>query len=173
MAVFSAIASAIGSVVSGIGSAVGAGGGLGGLVGAASAAAGIAGTFLQYKGMKEAQAGQERAEALRLRQMNLESARERRTTMRQAIISRAQALSASTQQGAVGSGPSAGLGNIASASGGNINAINQGEEIGTGMFQANRQIAAGQTTSSMGSAIQGFGSFLNSNFGGISRTLST
>lgn len=150
MAVFSAIASII---------AVGAG---------------IAGTALNYIGAKKAAAGAERAEKLRERQMNLTAAREKRSTVRQAIIARSQALSNSTAQNAAeGSGAQAGMGNVVSQAGSNIQGITQGQQIGTQMFDAQRQISRGQTQQSMGSAIAGFGDLFAQNRDIFSRVWGT
>lgn len=176
MAVFSAIGAAISGIVSAVGSAIGAVGsalgGLtgGGLLGGLSAAAGLAGTALSYMGQRKAAKGAERAEALRQRQMNLEAARSRRGTVRQAIIARAQALSRATSQGAeAGSGLAGGLAQISGQAASNVQGINQGQQIGAQMFAANRQISTGQTYQSIGGAFQGLGSFIAQNAEPINR----
>lgn len=162
--IFSAIASAIGAVATGVGSAVGALG-AGGGAGALSGIAGLVGTGVQAYGAMQANKGAKKAEELRMRQMNLEAARERRQVVRQSVIARSEALSNATAQGAQGgSGLQGGFGQIANQQGQNTTAINQGQEIGMGMFAANKQISTGQTYQSIGGAIQNFGSFLNSNY---------
>ena len=138
---------------------------LAGIAGAVSAAAGVAGTVISFMGARKAAKASERAEALRERQMNLQASRDRRNTVRQAVVARAQAISNATAQNAgEGSGLAGGLGQISAQSGSNIQGINQGQEIGQGIFRANRDIAKGQGMQSLGQAIQGFGSFFSSNF---------
>lgn len=161
MAVFSAIASVIGAAASGIGAI---GSGLGGLGGLLTAGAGIAGTALTYMGQKKAAAGAERAERLRERQMNLQAARDRRQTVRQAIIARSQALASATSQGAEGgSGIQGGMSQVTAQSASNIQGINQGQQIGSQMFAANRQISQGNSQSALGGAIQGIGTLFAQN----------
>lgn len=171
MAIFSAIAGAISSVVSGvtgaIGSAAGAIGasGLGGLGGALSGVAGVAGTAVSALGQAKAARAARQAEALRQRQMNLEAARARRQTVRQAIIARGQALTTASAQGASeGSGIAGGTASITAQAGQNVQATNQNQNIGAGIFSANRDIASGQTMASIGGAIQGFGQTLAQNY---------
>lgn len=163
MAIFSAIATAIsglagaiGSGVAGIGSGLGALGGASGLAGVA----GLVGTGVQIMGQMKAQKGAERAEALRLRQQNLEAARARRSTYRQMVIARSQALSTATAQGASDStGAAGGMATVQGQGASNIQGINQGQSIGYDMFQANKMISSGQTLSSIGSGISALGSF--------------
>jgi hypothetical protein len=159
MAVFSAIATAIASLGSAVGSAVS------GIAPALSAAAGLVGTGISAYGAYQQAKGSKQAEALRLRQQNLEATRARRQTVRQAIIARSTALSNATSQNAAeGSGAAGGQGSIASQAASNIQGINQGQSIGMQMFQANARIAGGQTLQSIGSGIQGFGTFLSDNY---------
>lgn len=163
MAVFSAIASAIGTIASTVGAAASSLG-IGGALGGVAAAAGAAGTYLSYRGQRQVAQGNQRAEALRARQMNLEAMRERRATVRQSIIARAQALNAGTAQGAQDSSSLAGgLANVSSQAGTNFQSIGMSESIGQGMFSANRQISSGQQTASLGTALQGFGSMVSQN----------
>lgn len=137
MAVFSSIAAALTAITGVVGTAVGA-----------------IGSLQQAKGMK-------RAEAVREKQMNLQAAREKRASIRESVIARAQATSNATAQGAdQGSGLAGGLGQISSQNASNIQGISQGQELGREMFAANRQIARGQTMGSIGGAIQGLGSYI-------------
>lgn len=181
MAVFSAIAAGIGSALSavgtGISSALGLGGSAAGAAGAAGAAAGgssalaglsglagIVGTGVSVVGQFQQQAAMKKAEQIRSRQMSLEAMRAQRQALREAQIARAAALSNATAQGAGGgSGIQGGMAQIAGQQNTNILGINQGLSLGQGMFAANRQLAAGQTMSSIGSGIQNFGSFLAQN----------
>ena len=185
MAVFSAIAAGIGSALSAVGtgissalglggSAAGAASGAAGAAGAAagggsalaglSGLAGIVGTGVSAVGQFQQQAAMKKAEKIRSRQMSLEAMRAQRQTLREAQIARAAALSNATAQGAGGgSGIQGGMAQIAGQQNTNILGINQGLSLGQGMFAANRQLAAGQTMSSIGSGIQNFGSFLAQN----------
>lgn len=136
-----------------------------------AAVAGIVGVGVQAYGAYQQSQGNKKAEALRLRQQNLESARARRSTIRQAIIARSQALSSGTAQGAEGSsGLAGGLGQVQAQAGSNIQGINQGQSIGYQMFQANSQISSGQTMQSVGQGLSGFGDFLNQNYETLRRT---
>lgn len=121
-------------------------------------AAGAAGTAVQYMGAQKAAKGQDRAEKLRAAQMNLETQRQQRQVVRQATIARAQALSNASNQGAAdGSGLQGGYGQVQGQAGGAIVANSQNQQLGQGMFAANRQISAGQTMSSIGSGISSLG----------------
>lgn len=115
------------------------------------AGVGVAGAVVSYVGAK-------RAEALRLKQLNLQVARERRQTIRESIINRARAANAAAGAGIEGSGLSGGLANIQSQAGSNLQGGSQAAEIGVGMFKANNQISLGQTLSSLGAGISNFGS---------------
>lgn len=181
MAIFSAIAAAVSSVVGAIGAGVSAiggaiGGALGGVggLGGLSAVAGLVGTGISAYGAMQQAKGAKQAEALRMRQANLEAARTRRQTVRQAIIARSQALSAATAQGAEGgSGLQGGYGQIQGQAASNIQGVNQGQSIGYQMFQANSMISSGQTLASIGGAVQGFGNFLAQNQQPIGRVFQT
>lgn len=181
MAVFSSIAAAISGIVSAVGAGIGAVGGaigagvaaVGGAGAAIAGAAGLAGLGLagygmyqQAKGARlQAQASQ-RAETLRLKQMNLQAARERRSSLRQAIVARAQALSAATSQGAgQGSGLQGGYGQIGGQLGNNMQGTSQGQQIGQGMFEANSMATRGQQYQSIGAGFSNFGNFLMGNYG--------
>jgi hypothetical protein len=171
MAIFSLIGSIVGSLVAGIGaigtSVAGALGGLG--AGGLTGAAGIVGAGLSAFGAIQQAKGAKRAEALRQRQMNLQAARERRTTIRQSIIQRSQALNAAAASGVQGSGIEGGLGSIQSQTASNVQGINQGQELGNSMFSANRTISSGQTLSSIGAGVSSFGDFVTNNFGMMRR----
>lgn len=174
MAIFTAIASAVSAIgsaiaggISALGSALGfgAGAGVGGMAGLAGTALAVGGTIMQYSGQRKAQRGARQAEALRLRQMNVQAQRERRQTMRQAIIARSQALSQAEAQGASGgSGILGGLGNVASQAGDNLASIGMSQQIGQGMFGANSLISSGQTMANLGGTIAGIGNMFQSNW---------
>ena len=130
-----------------------------------SAVAGLAGTAVSAVGAIQQAKGAKRAEAIRKKQMDLEADRNRRASIRQAIIARATASSNANAQGAgEGSGLAGGLSGISNQNAQNQQGINQGQQLGTQMFGAQRQISSGQTLGSIGGAIQGFGDFFSSNF---------
>lgn len=127
-------------------------------------AAGLAGTAVQYMGQKTAQKGAERAERLREAQMNLDNQRSRRQIIRQAVAARATSLSNSTSQGAQeSSGGIGGQQQITSEAGQSILSNNQNQQLGQGMFAANRQISAGNSQASLGSGISSLGGSLVNN----------
>lgn len=127
---------------------------------AVTAVASIAGGYLQYKGQKEQTAALQRAERLRERQMNLQAQRERRDAIRQAMAARATALATATTQGASAAGSSAlggAYGQIQGEAGRQVLAVNQNQEIGKGIFKANRAYSQGTLTSGMGSFVANTG----------------
>jgi len=133
------------------------------------------GGFKQMQGEKEQIKAQKKAEKLRERQMNLQAMRERREVIRQATLARSTALATATSQGAAAPG-SSGLGGaygqISGEAGRQKVAINQNQQIGQGIFAANRQYFQGSTQIGMGRAVAGggqaVGSFLDSSFKGKS-----
>lgn len=121
-------------------------------------AAGLAGTAVQYVGQKQAQKGAEKAERLREAQMNLDNQRSRRQIIRQAVSARAASLSGATAQGAQdSSGLVGGQQQITSEAGQSILSNRQNQQLGQGMFSANRQISAGNSLASAGSGISSLG----------------
>ena len=127
---------------------------------AITAVASIAGGYLQYKGQKEQTAALQKAERLRERQMNLQAQRERRDAIRQAMAARATALATATSQGASAPGSSAlggAYGQITGEANRQVLAINQNQEIGAGIFKANRQYSQASLTTGFGSMVAGVG----------------
>lgn len=138
---------------------------LAGAAGAISAVTGVVGTVVSYMGARKAAKASERAEKLRERQMNLQAARDRRQSVRQAVVARAQALSSATAQNAgEGSGLAGGFAQIQNQNASNVQGINQGQEISRGIFQANRDIAKGQRLQGLGGAISDLGSYFARGF---------
>lgn len=134
------------------------------IIAAAGLAAGAAGSAIQFAGQRKAQAGAEKAERLREAQMNLENARSRRQIVRQALVARGQALTGATAQGAQdSSGALGGQQQITSESGQSTLAVNQNQQLGQGMFSANRQISAGNSQASFGSGLSSLGGGLVQN----------
>lgn len=136
----------------------------------ASALAGLAGTGVAAYGSYKANKGAERAEDIRNRQMKLQADRDRRASIRQAVIARSQATSNATAQGAGdATGLKGGLAQIGAVDARNQRDIGQGVALGDAMFGANRQISSGQTMQTIGQAIQGFGSTVSDNFDSLNR----
>jgi len=123
-------------------------------------AATVAGTIGSIYFQSQQASAQRRAERLREQQMNLDAARRRREMIRQGEMQRAQALSQATQQGAAeGSVLEGTYGTISGNTGRNVQGVNQAQEIGAGIFAANRD------ASSAGSMANGFSGL--SSLGGI------
>lgn len=140
---------------------------------AVSVGSALFGGYKQMQGQKEMVKAQQKAEKLRERQMNLQAMRERRDVIRQSILARSTALAQTTAQGASAAGSSAlggAYGQIGGDAGRQTVAINQNQQIGQGIFKANRQYFAGTQQVGMGQAIAGAGEAisggLTSSFGG-------
>ena len=134
------------------------------IIGAVGLGLAAAGTVTQMVASGEQAAASRRQETLRRRQMDLESTRQRRGVIRQALRARSQALIAGTEPGAsLGSGMAGGLGQVSSQAAGNLQGINQAQEIGIGMFQTNQQITGAQELASFGGGLSSLGSSFYSN----------
>ncbi len=128
------------------------------IFGAIGAVASVVGSLVQAGAAQQQAAASQRAERLRERQMNLESARQRRQIYRNVVSARAAALVASTAQGGTGgSGIAGGLGGIGAKGAESILGVNQGQQIGAGIFKANRDIAAAGALASFGAGLSSFG----------------
>lgn len=122
--------------------------------------ANLIGGYTQMKANEKMVKAQQRAERLRERQMNLQAMRERREVIRNSILARATALTTTTAQGASAPGSSAlggAYGQIGGDRGRQTLAINQNQEIGQGIFAANRQYHSGTRMMGTGQAISGVG----------------
>ena len=140
------------------------------IIAGAGLALGAVGAGVQYAGQRRAQAGAERAERLRKAQADLETQRQRRNIVRQTVQARAAALSNAATQGAIdGSGLQGGYGQIQGQGGNAMVAVQQNQDIGAGMFAANRQISGGQSQASLGSGLSSLGGGLVSNSETIGR----
>jgi hypothetical protein len=114
-----------------------------------------------------------RQTALQEKQMNLEADRQRRDIIRNAIMARAIAQTNAANQGALfGSGLQGGYGQIAGRSGNQIVATNQNQEIGQGIFKAQRQYYNASIISSFGSGLSSLGNMFMQNAGTINRVSS-
>lgn len=119
------------------------------------------------KASRQIASASQRNEQLRERQLNLESLRQRRQAVREAIIARSSALTNSVGQGAgiYNSGLAGGYGQIGGQLATNVRNITQAQQIGQGIFDNNAQIAQGEYKASQGQA-QVAGGQAISNFGG-------
>lgn len=133
--------------------------GVGGLV------TGAVGTGVQMVGQRKASKASERAENLREQQMQLDYQRRQRETIRRQMVANAMAVARGTSQG-VNLESSAIPGAIAEQAGtaGRDMLYNtQSADIGVGLFNANADIAAGQSLAATGQGIGKLGSSLVSN----------
>lgn len=106
------------------------------------AVASIAGTFIQADAAKKQSEASARTEALRQQQVALESARQRRQTIRNTLKARSLALVAGASDGAsLGSGLAGGLSQISNHNSENILGVNQAQSISTDIFGQNAEIA--------------------------------
>ena len=116
------------------------------------------GVHKSIEGQKEVAKASKKQERLRKKQADLEANREKRKSIREAIIARSQALSSATNQGAqFGSGLQGGFAQIQGQNANNLLGINQGQELSTQMFSLNRDIASGQQKTSTGQGYTSLG----------------
>ena len=114
------------------------------VVGATVSATGAAG---QARAQRAASAASRRAEAARLRQMNLETQRKQRSIYREQMRARSVALANTTNQGASAEGSSAlpgGIGQISGEAGRQSLALAENQAIGSEIFSANAAMASAQ-----------------------------
>lgn len=120
--------------------------------------AGLAGTVVQMAGANAQAQASKRAEKLRETQMNLESARQKRQIIRNALRARSMALVNATGQGASsGSGLQGGYGQISQGTNENLQGVNQGQTIGAGIFKANRDSFDASNMVSFGGGLTSLG----------------
>lgn len=140
------------------------------IIGAVGLGLAGAGTVTQMIGQSQAADASRRQERIRERQMNLETSRQRRGVIRQALRARSMALIAGSEQGASsGSGLAGGLGQISSGAAGNLQGLSQSSELGTAMFRTNEQITSAQELSSFGGGLSALGGSIFSNNETLSR----
>lgn len=120
----------------------------------------VIGGVISAIGAKAQAKASAKAEKLRERMMSLEALRKRRELVREGVVARAQATSNAVAQGAgEGSALKGGISQITNQQSRNTLASTQDEELGHGVFAANRKyakaggmIAIGQGISSLSSA---------------------
>lgn len=135
------------------------------VIGAVGLAASVGGTAVSYIGQKKQAGASARAERLRKQQMFLESARKRREQIRQMLISQGMIANNAANSG-VGQGSSGVVGGsqaIASNTAFNNVGVDQGTDIGAGIFDANEQFAQAGSTAALGQGIGNLGNQLTSN----------
>ncbi len=124
----------------------------------AGTVAAVGGTgYNAYAGAKAAKASR-RAESLRQRQMNLDSAMKRREILRKVQLSRSQALSRTTQSGASSSSALGGaFGEIAQRGGEDVNYNEFSTDVGNDLFRANRDFTTWRSNAETGQGIANLG----------------
>lgn len=152
------------------------------------AAAGVglagAGAFSSFLGSKQqskaneaAIAAQQRMLAIQEEARRIDADRRRRQFMREAVISRSQALARGTAQGASSAGSSAlpgAYGQIAGRAGWMISGVNQAERTSQDLYAANQelfraklQMGEAQETQALGSSLSSFGGAILGNLGSL------
>lgn len=129
------------------------------IIGAVGLAASVAGGVTSFVGQQKQAAASRRAERLRERQMKLEADRKRREQIRQMLISQGM-ISNNAANSGVGLGSSGVLGGSAAVGTNtafNNLGVDQGVDIGAGIFQANRDIASAGGTVAAGQGLQSLG----------------
>jgi type II secretory pathway pseudopilin PulG len=138
----------------------------------------LAGTFIQTSSQMAMVEGQKqastRAENTRQQQMQLDSQRRRRQSVREALFSRSMSLAVGTSQGAqYGSGVAGGMAGAVSAGMENVQTTNASETLGNRMFDANRDYfnatASGQAGMAFGAGLSSLGGAIMSNAGQINQ----
>ena len=133
---------------------------LGVLVSAFGTIAQMSAASKQAKAMKD-------AERARKRQMELDAMRQRRKIIRDSVVQRSKVRAAAASGGMLESSPVQGsLGSITAISAGNVHAVNQSEQLGRQVFDANMRAIDAQEDAAMAS---GFMSLAGS-FGKFFRT---
>lgn len=146
------------------------------VIGATTSAVGSVG---QAKAQKRVAASSRRAEAARLRQMNLETQRKQRGIFREQMRARSVALANTTNQGASAEGSSAlpgGFGQISGEGGRQSLALAENQAIGSEIFSANAAMASAQGDAATWQGVSSIGQniFANSQaIGRIGNTMAT
>ncbi len=137
------------------------------LIGLATAAVG---TGVQAYGSMQAAEASADAEKLRKKQMGLDAMRKRREIIRQTQVAQATALSNATAQGAQeGSGLQGGYAQIAGQGARDTAGVNQAQEIGQGIFDANARAATASGVAAMGGGVKDVGMTIAGNNDKIGR----
>jgi hypothetical protein len=120
-------------------------------------------------GMGEANA-MKKAEDLREKQMNLDTLRQNRQIVRNSIMARSQATAtAAAQGGGYGSALPGAYGTIAGQTNSQLEASDQNNEIGRGIFAANRSYYNSSMISDFGAGMSSLGGMFMNQAGQIER----
>ena len=120
----------------------------------ASLILGAVGTAVSYYGQTKEADARKQAESAREKQQTLLAQRQRRKALRQSIIANSTARFNATAQGAdSGSALPGAFGQIAGETGRQIQSINQNEELGSEIFDANRNFYDASKTTSAGAGL--------------------
>jgi hypothetical protein len=110
------------------------------------------------------------AEMLRKKQMGLDAMRKRREILRESMMAKATALTNASAQGAQeSSGLQGGYAQISGVASRGLTDVNQSEDIGKGIFDANAQAASGQAVSAIGGGVKDIGMTMAGNNDKIGR----
>lgn len=121
-------------------------------------------------GAVEQTAAADKAEKLREQQMNLDAQRQKRDIVRNSILANSQAVSTATNQGAAsGSALPGAYGQISGRAGDQTLAVDQNQEIGRGIFAANRASYSGSLISDFGSGLTSLGNMFLQDAGTINK----
>lgn len=146
-----------------------------GLIGLGLSAVGtVISASAQQKMVAEQTKASKLAENSRQQQMQLESQRQRRQSVREAIMARSMSLTVGTSQGAqYGSGVAGAMGQATAQGLENQNTTTQGEILGGRVFAANRQYfdatQRGQAGMALGQGISALGGAITSQAGTINK----
>ena len=134
---------------------------LGTAIALAGLALGAIGTHIQIEGQKKTSAASIRAEAARKQIANLETLRNRRQRIKEALFARSESISTASNQGAIASSSlQASLFQTTSQLGRNLSAGAQNQFLGNTIFDEQANIASGRALFAGGAGLQGFGTSL-------------
>lgn len=128
------------------------------------------GTIAQVVGQSKMASAQKKAESARQQQLQLDTSRRNRETVRQGIQARSAALFAAASQGAEGgSGLQGGQAQVTGQQNRDLLANNQNEGLGNTIFSANRDYYSASSIQGFGVGLSSIGGTLMSNAGLFNR----
>jgi len=151
------------------------------IIAAIGIAASVAGTAVAYKGQqqqakaqKQLIAAQQVAEDSRKQQMNLDATRKKREIVRQAQLARAAAVATANAQGAGDSSALGGaIGGIEGQTGVNLAGVNQNQQLGNQIFDANAMAGRARASEADGGGMVATGSGISSLGGALIKNSGT
>jgi len=121
-------------------------------------AIGAASAYESYEAKNDQNKANKKAEAAREQAMNLDALRRRRAVIRQTIAARSTALASASQSGATqGSGLAGGLAQAAGSGNSELSSSNKQQQLGAGIFAANRQAGDAATSASNWAGLSSLG----------------